>query len=266
MMISIPFITQFPIGVSTERAFGHDIIQMILYAGPMVKFVLWVLLIFSVISWTIIFMKFRLFRKAKQETASFLELFANSRDLKSLYAGCGDLEFSPVARLFRLGYAEFTRIRKIQASSGSDESLDVEGGAESFRPQQAIMDNLERSLKRGTIDQTNRLERAVSFLATTGNAAPFIGLFGTVWGIMESFRGIGLKGSANLAVVAPGISEALIATAAGLAAAIPAVVAFNSFTHSISALRAEMDIFTSDFLSMVDRQFFKKQVIAKKLP
>jgi biopolymer transport protein TolQ len=121
------------------------------------------------------------------------------------------------------------------------------------------MDNLERSLKKATIDQTNRLEWGVSFLATTGNTAPFIGLFGTVWGIMESFRGIGLKGSANLAVVAPGISEALIATAAGLAAAIPAVVAFNYFTHRISAVRAEMDIFTSDFLSTVERQFFKKE-------
>ena len=125
------------------------------------------------------------------------------------------------------------------------------------------MDNLERSLRKASIDQSNRLERAVSFLATTGNTAPFIGLFGTVWGIMQSFRGIGLKGSANLAVVAPGISEALIATAAGLAAAIPAVVAFNYFTHKITALNAEMDIFTSDFLSTVERQFFKQHVVAK---
>jgi biopolymer transport protein TolQ len=264
--MSIPFIARFPIGVSTESAFGHDIVQMIIHAGPMVKFVLWILLLFSIISWAIIFMKFRLLRKAKQETASFLELFWEIRDLKRLYAGCEDLEFSPVARLFRMGYAEFTRIRKIQASSGSDEALEADGGPESLRPQQAIMDNLERSLKKGTIDQINRLERGVSFLATTGNAAPFIGLFGTVWGIMESFRGIGLKGSANLAVVAPGISEALIATAAGLAAAIPAVVAFNHFTHSISALKAEMDIFTSDFLSMMERQFFKRQVVTKKFP
>ena len=119
------------------------------------------------------------------------------------------------------------------------------------------MDNLERSLKKATIDQTNRLERAVSFLATTGNTAPFIGLFGTVWGIMESFHGIGIKGSASLAVVAPGISEALVATAAGLAAAIPAVVAFNHFSQKISALKAEMDIFASEFLSTVERRFFR---------
>jgi biopolymer transport protein TolQ len=102
------------------------------------------------------------------------------------------------------------------------------------------------------------MERALGFLATTGNTAPFIGLFGTVWGIMDSFRGIGLKGAANLAVVAPGISEALIATAAGLAAAIPAVVAFNHFNQRISALRAEMDIFKSDFMIMIERQLFKE--------
>jgi biopolymer transport protein TolQ len=120
------------------------------------------------------------------------------------------------------------------------------------------MDNLERALRKADIDQNKRLEKALGFLATTGNTAPFIGLFGTVWGIMESFHSIGLKGSANLAVVAPGISEALIATAAGLAAAIPAVVAFNYFTQRIGSLRAEMDIFATDFLSMVVRQFFKK--------
>jgi biopolymer transport protein TolQ len=125
------------------------------------------------------------------------------------------------------------------------------------------MDHLERSMKRATIDQAGRLEKAVSFLATTGNTCPFIGLFGTVWGIMESFRGIGLTGSANLAVVAPGISEALIATAAGLAAAIPAVVAFNYLNQKISTHKAEMDMFTSDFLSIVDRQLLRRQMTAR---
>jgi biopolymer transport protein TolQ len=105
----------------------------------------------------------------------------------------------------------------------------------------------------------NRLERGVTFLATTGNTAPFIGLFGTVWGIMEAFRGIGLTGSANLAVVAPGISEALIATAAGLVAAIPAVVAFNYFTRRISVLNTEMEIFTSDFISVVERHLIRSK-------
>lgn len=267
MIIDIPFVTQVPIGASMESAFGHDIVQMILHAGPMVKFVLLILLLFSVICWAIIFMKWRLFRKAKAETEYFLEVFWESRDLKKIYLASKDLGFSPVGRLFKAGYAEFGRLRKLQALSNSEErrgsstrhssEASEGGGEESVRSHQAIMDNLERSLKRSSIDQNNKLERALSFLATTGNTAPFIGLFGTVWGIMESFRGIGLKGSANLAVVAPGISEALIATAAGLGAAIPAVVAFNYFSNRISGLRAEMDIFTSEFLSIIERQFLK---------
>ena len=126
------------------------------------------------------------------------------------------------------------------------------------------MDNLERSLRKSAIDQSNVLERALSFLATTGNTAPFIGLFGTVWGIMQSFRGIGLKGSASLAVVAPGISEALIATAAGLAAAIPAVVAFNYFNRKALVLQSEMDTFASDFLSLVGRRVFKGEVMSEE--
>jgi biopolymer transport protein TolQ len=266
MIIQIPFATQLPVGVSMESAFSHDIVQMVIHAGPMVKFVLLVLLMFSVISWAIIFMKWRQFRKAKDETRYFLEVFWESRDLKKIYLASKDLRYSPVGKLFKSGYAEFGRLRKIQVSSGSEEreepyansfrSGDV-GSEEIIRSRQAVMDNLERSLRKSSIDQNGKLERALSFLATTGNTAPFIGLFGTVWGIMESFRGIGLTGSANLAVVAPGISEALIATAAGLAAAIPAVVAFNYFSNRISGLRGEMDIFTSEFLSIIERQFLK---------
>jgi biopolymer transport protein TolQ len=262
-MIDIPLMIQMPISVSVDGALGRDMVQMILQAGLMVKFVMFVLLLFSVISWAIIFVKYRLLRKARNETISFLELFWESRELKKIYTACEDLQYSPVARLFRAGYAEFGRIRKIQSSVDPEEGQTTSANDDDSRSQRAIMDNLERSLRKATLDQTNRLERAVSFLATTGNTAPFIGLFGTVWGIMESFRSIGLRGSANLAVVAPGISEALIATAAGLAAAIPAVVAFNYFTNRITAFRAEMDIFTSDFMSTVERQFFKRAIYTR---
>lgn len=267
-MISIPFINMIPAGVSLESAFGQDIVQMIIHAGPMVKFVLLILFLFSVTSWAIIFMKYRLVSKAKIETISFLDLFWESRDLKKVYMESKALNFSPVARLFRAGYAEFTRFRKLQSTysdegqiqSGRQAGLTGDKTTLGGPPQtrRALMDNLERSLRKASIDQNKRLERSLSFLATTGNTTPFIGLFGTVWGIMESFRGIGMKGSANLAVVAPGISEALIATAAGLAAAIPAVVAFNYFSQRVVSLQAEMDIFTTDFLSMVGRQFIKK--------
>jgi len=264
-MLHIPIAGLMPAGFSVESAFGNDIVQMIVHAGPMVKFVLVLLLLFSIVSWAIMFMKYRLLSRAKVQTAAFLDLFWESRDLKKVYMESETLDNSPVACLFRAGYAEFSRFSKLQASASDlghgqpdrfREGASFEAGPVPTR--QALMDNLERSLKKAAIDQNNRLERSLSFLATTGNTTPFVGLFGTVWGIMESFRGIGLKGSANLAVVAPGISEALIATAAGLAAAIPAVVAFNYFSQRVSVLQAEMDIFTTDFMSMVGRQFIRQ--------
>ena len=238
-----------------DAAFANDVIQMILHAGLMVKFVMAVLFLFSLVSWAIIFLKWRLFRRAKQETEYFFDLFWEDTALEKIKEECDDLRASPVAHLFRSGYAELKRIGKIQQVPASEDW----GSA-----MQTVLYNVERTLKKTSIQQGNRLERALSFLATTGNTAPFIGLFGTVWGIMQSFRGIGMKGSASLAVVAPGISEALIATAAGLAAAIPAVVAFNYFNNKAMVARSEMDTFSSDFLNLLERQVFKKKAAPKK--
>lgn len=257
-MLNVLFVAQISAGASIEGAFGNNMMQMILHASPMVKFVMVILLFFSTVSWAIIFVKIRLFRNAKKETEKIQEVFWEGRGMKHMHTACKGLVFSPVARLFRAGYSELLRVQKSQAAFNSGKNEEEAGEGNGSRSPQQILDNLERSLKRAEIDQVNRMERALGFLATTGNTAPFIGLFGTVWGIMDAFRGIGLKGAANLAVVAPGISEALIATAAGLAAAIPAVVAFNHFNQTISALRAEMDIFKSDFMIMVERQLFAK--------
>ncbi|MDP6179158.1 MAG: protein TolQ [Desulfatiglandales bacterium] len=254
-MINFPPLIFLPGAVSVERAFGNDIIQMIINAGMMVRFILLILLCLSIISWTIIFMKWRLLRKAKQETDFFLDLFWGSSDFAKIHNECRGLLFSPISHLFKSGYSE---LKKISRMSPLPNSMD------SNTAMNPLLDSVERSLKKTTIDQGNRLEKALSFLATTGNTAPFIGLFGTVWGIMEAFRGIGMKGSASLAVVAPGISEALIATAAGLAAAIPAVIAFNYFNQKVRVLSFEMDTFTSDFLSLVERHLFKKQMDQKK--
>ena len=241
--------------ITLGGAFGNDIIQMVLHAGPVVKFVLLILCLFSVISWAIIFMKWRLFRRAREENAQFLDLFWESPALNKIYSESEDFSYSPVAQLFRAAYSEILRLTKIQNPSGTKES------GTAMHP---MFDVVERSLKKTALDQANTLEKALSFLATTGNTTPFIGLFGTVWGIMESFRGIGLKGAANLAVVAPGISEALIATAAGLAAAIPAVVAYNFFSSKLTGLRNEMDLFSADFLSLVERQIVKKSTASKE--
>jgi biopolymer transport protein TolQ len=240
--------------ISLEGAFGSDILQMIIHAGPVVKGVLVLLLVFSVISWAIIFMKWRLFRRAREENGYFLEMFWDNPAFHRLYNDSNDLSASPVAQLFRAGYAEIQRLGRFQNPSAT------RNGA----PILSMMDVVERTLKKTVIDQGNRMERAISFLATTGNTTPFIGLFGTVWGIMEAFRGIGMRGSANLAVVAPGISEALIATAAGLAAAIPAVVAFNYFSSKLTNFQAEMDLFSADFLSLVERQIVKRSAASAK--
>lgn len=234
--------------------FGGGILHMILQAGAVVKFVLLILVLFSVASWTIIFVKWRVIRRANDENAYFLDLFWENTAFPKLYAESEELSFSPVAQLFRAGYAEINRFAKFQ---------NPEGGKESDSTRHSLIDVVERTLRKTAIDQSNRLERAISFLATTGNTAPFVGLFGTVWGIMEAFRGIGLTGAANLAVVAPGISEALVATAAGLAAAIPAVVAFNYFNSRVIRLRSEMDLFTADFESLVERQMIRRSMTSK---
>ena len=253
MITPIP-ILYLPGAVSVEKAFGSDIVQMVVHAGLMVKFVLLILLLFSVISWSIIFTKWILFRKAKQETDYVLDLFWDGTELKTIYNEIHDLTFSPIVHLFKSGYSEFVRIGKTQSSPSR-------AGSASQVP--ITLEKVEMSLKRTTVQQGNRLEKALSFLATTGNAAPFIGLFGTVWGIMDSFREIGMKGSASLAVVAPGISEALIATAFGLFAAIPAVVAFNIYIQKVTVLRTEMDTFALDLLSIIEKQLIQRKKRSK---
>ncbi len=235
--------------------FGGNVLQMALNAGLMVKFVMLILLLFSVVCWAIIFMKWRLFRKARDESEYFLERFWEGTEFGKLLNESAELGFSPIAQNFRAGYAEFRRVRKLHGP------LSGAGREESIGP---VLEQVERALRRSSTQQANRMERAMSFLATTGNTAPFIGLFGTVWGIMEAFHGIGLRGSASLAVVAPGISEALIATAAGLAAAIPAVVAFNHFNRKVAVSTMEMETFASDFLSVIERQHLKQQVSSRE--
>lgn len=237
-------------GAISDRAFAGDIIQMFIDAGMVVKIVLMILVFFSIISWAIIFMKWHFFRKAKQETEYFLYIFWENTDMSALFKESNDLKYSPISQLFRTGYAELVRIMKMRSTSSSGPETGING----------FSDSVERSLKKAQIQQGARLDKALSFLATTGNTAPFIGLFGTVWGIMESFRDIGMRQSASLAVVAPGISEALIATAVGLAAAIPAVVAFNIFNNRAWEFRSEMDTFAADFLSRAIRYLMKKSV------
>ncbi len=227
-----------------------NLINMISNAGLMVQFVLLLLLFFSITSWAIILIKYRYIKRAYKESSVFTELFWKSKDLSNAYRQAKELEGSPIARIFRIGYVELKKISQSGISEGAEDRPDRSSG---LGTRFAGMDNIKRSLRRAINTETTRMTQMVPFLATTGNTTPFIGLFGTVWGIMNSFHGIGLRGSASLAVVAPGISEALVATAAGLAVAIPAVIAFNYFMQKIKILESELNSFASDFLNIIER-------------
>ena len=223
---------------------------MIITAGPMVTFVMLLLLGFSLVSWTIIIMKHLSYRKARAETAFFIDTFWKSKNLADAYKVAKKLASSPEASIFILGFNELQKLGRSKiVKQGSEETLEMK---------LAGMDNLKRALRKAETKQVGRLGRYLSFLATTGSSTPFIGLFGTVWGIMSSFHDIGMRGSASLAVVAPGISEALIATAAGLAVAIPAVIFYNYYSNILSDLENDMQGFSADFMNLVERDLLSR--------
>ena len=213
-----------------------------LSAWPLSQAAMGLLIVFSIVSWAIIALKAVQLRTARRESEEFLDAFWQAKRLDAIYKESDQLLRSPISQVFRAGYIELARLKK---TSGEESIL---GGG---------IENVERALRRAQNSESTLLESKTAFLATVGSTAPFIGLFGTVWGIMKAFADIGRMGSANLSTVAPGISEALIATAIGLLAAIPAVIAFNYFGSNIRVLESEMDSFGSDFLNIVKRHFFK---------
>ncbi len=237
---------------TVQSAFGGNsgLIDLVSGASPIVIFTLLLLLFFSVTTWAIIFIKWRQIRTSRQQTASFLDAFWTAKSLSQIQSQLGSYVGSPVAEMFRVGYGELNRLSK--ATGGLDQGWMAEGIG------LGGLENLRRSLTRAARVEMTRLSHSLTFLATTGNIAPFVGLFGTVVGIMNAFRGIGLQGSASLATVAPGISEALVATAAGLAAAIPAVIAYNHFLSRVRVLDEEMNAFSADFLNLVERDVLRK--------
>ena len=227
--------------------FHGSLLGMVWDAGWMVQFVLLILLIFSIVSWTIIFLKFRSYRRIQKENEAFESDYARSSKLSDLLPAAKKYPYSTTAEVFRAGYAELMKVsRPSKESSGADDM-----------PLSSV-DNVQRALSRASNTEMTKLESALGFLATTGSASPFIGLFGTVWGIMETFKSIGARGSATLAVVAPGISEALIATAAGLAAAIPAVIFYNYFLNRSKSMVQDMDNFADELLNIIERHLVRK--------
>jgi len=248
-MLSLPrMVTE--VGIS--GGLSADVLELALHAGAVVKLVLIVLLFFSVLSWAIIIIKFRVFRKAEKESKAFQDHFWSSRNFSKAFMEAKKLVNSPVAAMFKSGYIDMEKIKKDRLQPSPSEAQVNQAAP---RKLSEDVSTIDRTLKRVAGTEMAKLEKTLTFLATTGNATPFIGLFGTVWGIMDAFRQIGFRGSTSLAVVAPGISEALIATAAGLFAAIPAVIAYNYFLNKLRMLSSQMENFSAEFLNIVERHF-----------
>jgi biopolymer transport protein TolQ len=233
--------------VAADPAVNHDILSLIARSSLLNKAVLLILILFSVASWGVILYKLWSLGRAERQSAAFLDVFRKSSKFSEVQAVCKNLNDSPLVGVFQAGYAELnTQLRQGSPSTP--------GGA-APRATLKSLPALDRALLRASTVEVNRLEDRVPFLATTASITPYIGLFGTVWGIMTAFQGIGATGSTNLGVVAPGIAEALIATAAGLFAAIPAVYFYNQLTGRVKLLASEMDDFSLEFLNISERNF-----------
>jgi biopolymer transport protein TolQ len=228
-------------------------VNLILQAGIVAKGVLLVLLFFSLACWMIIFLKLRIFGRADRQDERFLRLFRESKNLYSTYEDCKRFPQSPLAALFREGYRDLAyAVKATSPATGNPASLESTSKSGDL-PVEDLLSRVSRSLRHASLREIAGLERMLIFLATTENVTPFIGLFGTVWGIMDAFHSIGLTGSANLGAVAPGIAEALITTAAGLATAVPGVIAYNYFLNRIKGAATRMDLFALEFTGMAER-------------
>src|SRR5689334_3607175 len=214
---------------------GGEIIDLVGETGPVAKLVLLILLVFSLISWAIILSKWGLLRRARVQSGRFLRAFRKARQLQDVSSVAEQFKPSPFVGVFENGFDEYRR----QITNGG-----------TLRNLVAI----QRAMQIAISEEISRFERNLPWLAITGAVTPFVGLFGTVWGIIDAFHGLGTAGAATLRAVAPGISEALITTAAGLAAAIPAVIAYNLIGGSIRDFAARCDDFSLEMLNAVERQ------------
>jgi biopolymer transport protein TolQ len=221
-----------PFTYSLALYVGGEVLDMISQSGPVAKFVLFILLAFSILSWAIIVSKWSLMRRARRQSGRFVRAFRKAQRFGDMQAVEEQFRPSPLVGVFHNGYEEARR----QATAGGPPNIPA----------------LQRAMQIAASEEVTRFERSLPWLAITAAVTPFIGLFGTVWGIIDAFHGLGTAGAATLRAVAPGISEALVTTAAGLATAIPAVVAYNLLSHSIREFAARSDDFAMEFLNTVE--------------
>lgn len=218
-----------------------EIWQLLANSGLVARIVLGILLVFSVLSWAIIFHKYWSFKAARRHSQEFLKVFRQSKKLSEIRSSCQKLPASPLPSVFLAGYREIENQAVVSDNPG--------------KPRVRSLDAVQRAMQIASSSELTRMEQWLTWLATTGATMPFVGLFGTVWGIIDAFHGLGTAGTASLRSVAPGISEALITTAAGLFAAIPAVIAYNQFVQRVKEFGALMDDFALEFLNMTERHF-----------
>jgi biopolymer transport protein TolQ len=222
-------------GMNQAQIQSQGILHLLLQAGPVGKLVLLLLLIISVFCWAIIFSKSKALKAILNDNKLFLDFFWQSKSMDEIFNKTDQYAKSPIASVFKSGMREIKKLPSQQPLVDLD------------------LETIERALQKASNEELSEIERNTSWLATTASAAPFIGLFGTVWGIMSAFQNIGQSGTANLAVVAPGISEALITTAMGIGAAIPAAIAYNHFVGKIKRVALDIDSFNQDFLNTIKR-------------
>src|SRR6266498_2460906 len=231
----------------------QNILSFFKDTGPTARIVLGILLLFSLVSWVIIFAKYIRLKRVSRQSDRFMAFFRKSKRFSEVNALANQLTETPLSTLFKAGYAELDA--QVKANRPDDPGATASGVTMSQRFLIRNISGIERALERAIGVELSRLTKYMTFLATTAAACPFIGLFGTVWGIMQSFRAIGTTGSTSIVAVAPGISEALVNTAAGLAAAIPALIFYNYFMGKVRQQRAGMEDFALEFINLAERNF-----------
>jgi len=241
--------------------FKGTLFEMVGGMGLFAKLVLIILLFLSVVSWAITFNKIRLFRKVNSETQKFLITFRRRKSIAEVYPTCVRIRQTPLSKMLEAGYKEMEELSKIERNPHTSARLSPPAaGSPTLELDSKLafdkekLDVIRMTLEKTGSEEITRLEKAIVFLATAGSISPFFGLLGTVWGIMDAFAGIGVRGSASLAVVAPGIAEALIATIVGLAVAIPAVMAYNFFNNKLKIISTQVDNFALEFLMAVKKE------------
>ncbi len=243
----------FPLAFQAEAPVARSLWELILRASGFAQLILLLLILFSLLSWTIILRKWLTYRQIEQQGRAFLGFFRKSSRLSEVQSACEHYKGTPLAGMFSAAYQELNAQLQGSGRAGSQQA----GGSNPGNPMlsERSFSGIQRSLQRAAAAELAVLEKGMSWLATTGAVTPFIGLLGTVIGIIDAFQGLGFEKTASIQAVAPGIAEALIATAAGLFAAIPAVVAYNQFLHRIKETASEMDDFAAELLNLIERSF-----------